>query len=60
MLRDALAKTIADPQLQAEAKNAKIDMTYISAQEVSKGFHEMMNQPPQVMEAMGKYLQPGE
>jgi tripartite-type tricarboxylate transporter receptor subunit TctC len=60
ILRDALAKTIADPQLQTEAKNAKIDMTYISAQEVSKGFHEMMNQPPNVIEAMSKYLQPGE
>jgi tripartite-type tricarboxylate transporter receptor subunit TctC len=60
ILRDALAKTIADPQLQAEAKNAKIDMTYISSQEVTKGFVEMMNQPPAVLEAMGKYLQPGE
>jgi tripartite-type tricarboxylate transporter receptor subunit TctC len=60
ILREALAKTIADPQLQAEAKNAKIDMTYISAQEVSRGFHEMMNQPPNVIEAMSKYLQPGE
>ena len=59
MLRDALAKTIADPQLQDEAKKAKIDMTYISAQEVSKAFHEMMHQSPQVLEAMAKYLQPG-
>ena len=31
ILRDALAKTIADPQFQAEAKKAKIDMEYISA-----------------------------
>jgi tripartite-type tricarboxylate transporter receptor subunit TctC len=58
ILREALAKTIADPQLQAEAKNAKIDMEYISGQDVLKGFNEMMNQPAPVLEAMNKYLQP--
>ena len=58
MLREALAKTIADPQFQAEAKKAQIDMEYLSPQEVIKGFDEMMNQPPQVLEAMNKYLQP--
>lgn len=58
MLREALAKTIADPQFQAEAKKAQIDMEYISAQDVIKGFDEMMGQPPQVLEAMHKYLQP--
>jgi tripartite-type tricarboxylate transporter receptor subunit TctC len=58
MLREALAKTIADPQFQAEAKKAQIDMEYLSPQDVIKGFDEMMNQPPQVLEAMNKYLQP--
>jgi tripartite-type tricarboxylate transporter receptor subunit TctC len=58
ILREALAKTIADPQFQAEAKKAQIDMEYISAQDVIKGFDEMMNQSPQVLEAMNKYLQP--
>ena len=60
ILRGALAKTIADPQFQAEAKKAQIDMVHISAQDVIKGFDEMMNQSPQVLEAMNKYLQPGE
>ena len=58
ILRQALAKTIADPQFQEEAKKAQIDMEYISAQDVIKGFDEMMSQPPQVIEAMNKYLQP--
>jgi tripartite-type tricarboxylate transporter receptor subunit TctC len=58
ILREALAKTIADPQFQAEAKKAQIDMEYISAQDVIKGFDEMMSQSPQVLEAMNKYLQP--
>jgi tripartite-type tricarboxylate transporter receptor subunit TctC len=60
ILRDAFAKTMADPELQAESKKAQIDMNYISAQEVTKGFNEMMNQPPRVIEAMKKYLTPGE
>lgn len=58
ILREALAKTVADPEFQAAAKKANIDMSYISAQNVTKGFNEIMNQPPQVLEAMKKYLQP--
>ncbi len=60
MLRDALAKTIADPDLLAEAKKAQIDINYISGQDVAKNFDEMMSQPPQVIEAMKKYLVPAE
>jgi tripartite-type tricarboxylate transporter receptor subunit TctC len=60
MLRDALAKTVADPELQAEAKKAKIEMNYISGDEVAKAFHEMMHQKPEVLDAMAKYLQPSE
>jgi tripartite-type tricarboxylate transporter receptor subunit TctC len=60
ILRDALAKTIADPELQSEATKAQIQINYISGPEVTKSFHEMMNQPPQVIEAMKKYLTPGE
>ena len=59
-LREAFAKTMADPELHAEATKAQIDMNYISAEEVTKNFNEMMNQPPQVIEAMKKYLQPAE
>lgn len=58
MLREAFAKTLADPQLQAEAKTAKLDLEYLKPQDVSKGFEEMINQSPQVLEAMNKYLQP--
>jgi tripartite-type tricarboxylate transporter receptor subunit TctC len=60
ILRDAFAKTMADPELLAEAKKAQIDVSYIPAQEVIKGFKEMLSQPPQVIEAMKKYLQPTE
>ena len=60
MLRDGFKKTIADKDFLAEAAKAKIDMEYISPDDVLKGFQEMMSQPPQVLEAMSKYLQPGE
>jgi tripartite-type tricarboxylate transporter receptor subunit TctC len=60
ILRDAFAKALADPDLQAEARKAQIDVSYISAQEVTKGFAEMMNQPPAAVEAMKKYLVPTE
>jgi tripartite-type tricarboxylate transporter receptor subunit TctC len=60
ILREAFAKTMGDPELLAEAKKAQIDLNYISAQDVTKSFNEMMTQPPQVIEAMKKYLQPTE
>lgn len=56
MLRDALAKTIADPQFQAEAKKTQIDIHYLSGEEVTKSFNEMINQPQSVLDAMNKYL----
>jgi hypothetical protein len=35
-------------------------MRYVSPQDVTKGFDEMFNQSPQVLEAMKKYIKPGE
>jgi tripartite-type tricarboxylate transporter receptor subunit TctC len=60
MLRDALAKTLKDPALHEEAKKAKINIEAISADTVTKSFAELLNQPPEVLEAMHKYLKPGE
>jgi tripartite-type tricarboxylate transporter receptor subunit TctC len=60
MLREAIAKTIKDPAFLAEAEKAKIHMEYISADAVTKMFGELLNQPPQVLEAMNKYLKVGE
>ena len=60
ILRDAMAKTMADPELLAEAKKAQIDINFISGPDVAKSFNEMMSQPPQVVEAMKKYLSPSE
>ena len=59
MLRVAIEKTLKDPEFLAEAKKAKIHMKFISSQDVTKGFDELMSQPPRVLEAMGKYLKVG-
>src|SRR6266511_4038044 len=56
VLRDALAKAIKDPELIAEAKKAKIDMQYISHEQVQKDFTALLNQTPETLKEMGKYI----
>jgi tripartite-type tricarboxylate transporter receptor subunit TctC len=56
MLRDALAKAIKDPELLAEAKKAKIDFSYISPEQVLKDFTALLNQTPETLREMGKYI----
>jgi tripartite-type tricarboxylate transporter receptor subunit TctC len=56
VLREALMKVVQDQEFQAEAKKAKIDMHHISAEQVQKDFNTMMNQPPDVLKEMGKYI----
>src|SRR5262249_54492791 len=45
MLREALAKLIADPQFLAESNAAQIDMEHITADEVARRFDAMISQP---------------
>ena len=56
MLRDAIAKALKDPELLAEAKKAKIEMNYISHEQVQKDFNAMLNQTPETLKEMGKYI----
>lgn len=56
MLRDAFAKTIRDPELIAEAKKAKIDVQYIGHDQVQKAFAALLNQTPETLKEMGKYI----
>jgi hypothetical protein len=55
-LRDAFAKAIKDPDLIAEAKKAKIEVHFISPDEVLKNFNVLMNQTPETLKEMGKYI----
>ena len=59
ILRESLAKALADPKFLAEMTTAQIEINHISADEVTKGFNAMINQPPAVLDAMGKYLKAG-
>ena len=56
MLREAFAKALKDPELLAEAKKAKIDMNYISHEQVQKDFTALLNQTPETLKEMGKYI----
>jgi tripartite-type tricarboxylate transporter receptor subunit TctC len=56
ILREAFAKAIKDPELLAEAKKAKIDFSYISSEQVLKDFNGLLNQTPETLREMGKYI----
>ena len=56
ILRDAFANAVRDPAFLAEMKKAQIDVDPISADEVTKDFAAMMNQPPEAIAAMAKYF----
>lgn len=59
-LREALTATIADPKFRAEAQAATIETEHIAASEVTRLFAELLNQPPAVLDVMGKYIKAGE
>lgn len=56
MLRDAFAKVVRDPQFLADADKMQLDINPLSADQVNKDFAAMMNQPPEAIEAMLKYI----
>jgi len=56
MLRDAFAKAVKDPDLIAEATKAKIGMSLITHEQVSKDFNALLNQTPETLKEMGKYI----
>ena len=56
MLREAFAKALKDPEMLAEAKKAKIDMNHISHEKVQKDFDALLNQTPETLKEMGKYI----
>jgi tripartite-type tricarboxylate transporter receptor subunit TctC len=56
MLRDAFARMARDPQFLADAEKIEIDIDPISAEQVTRDFAEMMNQTPEALEAMRRYI----
>jgi hypothetical protein len=51
-----LSKALADPKFLADIQNLQLEVGHIGADEVTKAFNGMINQPPQVLEVMHKYL----
>jgi tripartite-type tricarboxylate transporter receptor subunit TctC len=56
ILREAFAKVLKDPELQAEGVKAKIGLQYISSEQVLKDFTALLNQTPETLKEMGKYI----
>ena len=60
MVRDAFAKAIKDPELEAEGKKAKLDMEFLPGDKAQKILVEVMNQPKDVVDEFSKYIKFGE
>jgi len=60
ILRDSLAKLVADPKFLADMTASQIDTYYIGADEVTQRFNAMINQSPDVVDALNKYIKIGE
>jgi tripartite-type tricarboxylate transporter receptor subunit TctC len=56
ILREAFAKVLKDPELQAEGVKAKISLQHISHEQVLKDFTAILNQTPETLKEMGKYI----
>ena len=59
-LRDAFAKAIKDPELEAEGKKAKLDLEYLPGDQAQKILVEVMKQPQDLIEEFSKYIKFGE
>ena len=57
---ETLRNAAADPKFLADMTTAQIDTYHIGADEVVQRFNAMINQPPGVVDLMGKYIKAGE
>jgi tripartite-type tricarboxylate transporter receptor subunit TctC len=56
-MRDAYAKTMADPALLDEAKKGKLDVEYVPGEELQQLAEKMLSQPPAVVARVKKLLE---
>jgi tripartite-type tricarboxylate transporter receptor subunit TctC len=59
-IREAFAKTIADPELVAEGKKAKMDLEYLPGDKAATILSEVMVQPKEIVDEFRKYIKFGE
>jgi tripartite-type tricarboxylate transporter receptor subunit TctC len=56
LLREAFMKSMADPQLLADATRGKIEITPVSGEELAKIARDVINQPKEVLDRIRKIL----
>ena len=56
-LREALAKTLKDAELLADAEKAKLEVTPLGGEEILKLIEEMFKTPPDVVKKLAEVLQ---
>jgi len=56
LLRDAFMKSMADPQLLAEATKGRLEITPVSGEELTKTANDVINQPADVLDRIRKIL----
>jgi tripartite-type tricarboxylate transporter receptor subunit TctC len=59
-MREALAATIKDAELVAEAKKAKMDLEFVSGEMAVKVMNEVLSQPKDIVDEFSKYIKFGE
>jgi len=60
LLRDAFAAMAKDKEFLAEAKKTKLSIDFTPAEESLKVVREVLNQPPEMAQEIGKYIKFGE
>src|SRR6185503_14071233 len=55
-LRDAFMKSMADPQLLADATKVNLEITAVSGEELAKTARDVINQPADVLDRIRKML----
>jgi tripartite-type tricarboxylate transporter receptor subunit TctC len=56
ILRDAFAKAVKSPQLQAEAQKVMVEVEYVSAEEVLSVMNYILSQPAETVKEFTKYV----
>ena len=59
-MREAFARTIKDPELEAESKKAKFDLEYLPGDQAQKILVEVLQQPQDIVAEFSKYIKFGE
>ncbi len=56
LLREGFGKALKDPELQKEAGKTGLLLGYTTGEEVSKAFSEILDQPPNIVQELVKYI----